>query len=453
MMPTHHPRLFTGSIVLLTTALAALCAAAPTGAGEPPAVESWPAPRREHPLAVVPGPGAVAPYFLDGSLPQGPPAVPAEPVPECATEPAGCAAPGLWVSGEYLLWWVKDGPLPVPLVTTGPPDSLGVLGAHDTSVVGGTNLDYHAFSGGRFTLGTWLNDCQHFGLESSGFFLEQRPAGFTAASTSTGVPLLARPLVNPLTGAETSELVADPGAFAGSIAVRATARLYGWESNALARLVRSEGFSLDLLAGYRYLRLDEGLDILQNSTLLPGGALAFDGATVLPPGAVAITDDFATRNTFHGGQLGARAAWDVGRLSLGLTGKVALGATHQVGRIAGSTTLEGTGAPPVTVPGGVLALSSNSGRLADDRFSVVPELGLQIGWRLTPHLRATAGFSLLYWTDVARPGDLLDRTVNPTLLPTSHAFGVAAGPAEPHSALGSADFWAQGASLGLELRF
>src|SRR5437763_4540304 len=41
----------------------------------------------------------------------------------------------VWASGEYLLWWLKDAPLSVPLVTTGPAGSSGLLGADGTSVV------------------------------------------------------------------------------------------------------------------------------------------------------------------------------------------------------------------------------------------------------------------------------------------------------------------------------
>src|SRR5262245_25717364 len=55
----------------------------------------------------------------------------------------------LWVSGEYLLWWVKNGPLSVPLITTGPflpPPGVspGVLGQPGTTLVYGlTDINYH----------------------------------------------------------------------------------------------------------------------------------------------------------------------------------------------------------------------------------------------------------------------------------------------------------------------
>ena len=45
----------------------------------------------------------------------------------------------------------------VPLVTTSPPASLGVLGAPGTEVLfGDSGFNYEAFSGARLTLGIWL---------------------------------------------------------------------------------------------------------------------------------------------------------------------------------------------------------------------------------------------------------------------------------------------------------
>src|SRR4051812_32561347 len=67
----------------------------------------------------------------------------------------GCASP-FWASAEYLLWWVKAGPLPLPLIATGSTaDPLpGALGQPGTSLVfGNTHNDYHTFSGVRIGAG------------------------------------------------------------------------------------------------------------------------------------------------------------------------------------------------------------------------------------------------------------------------------------------------------------
>ena len=47
---------------------------------------------------------------------------------DCLNEDV-CGPPGrFWVSAEYLLWWTKSDHAP-PLVTVGPPESFGILGA------------------------------------------------------------------------------------------------------------------------------------------------------------------------------------------------------------------------------------------------------------------------------------------------------------------------------------
>src|SRR5947209_3363321 len=51
----------------------------------------------------------------------------------------------LWANADYLLWWIRKGPLPVPLVTTGSEnDALpGVPGQPGTRVLfGGSGTDY-----------------------------------------------------------------------------------------------------------------------------------------------------------------------------------------------------------------------------------------------------------------------------------------------------------------------
>src|SRR5262249_2751514 len=80
-----------------------------------------------------------------------------------------------WASSEYLLWWVKQGPLTVPLVTMNP-DSLTTIAALNepgTSVLlgagGNSSMNYGNFSGIRATVGGWLDTDGLLGLEGSGF--------------------------------------------------------------------------------------------------------------------------------------------------------------------------------------------------------------------------------------------------------------------------------------------
>jgi hypothetical protein len=85
-----------------------------------------------------------------------------------------------------------------------------------------------------------------------------------------------------------------------------------------------------------------------------------------------------------------------------------------------------------------------------DTFTVVPELGLNIGYQLTNHIRAFVGYNFLYWSSVVRPGDQIDPRVNTNLIPPPIST---AGPAVPAFAFHGSDFWAQGITLGVEFRW
>src|SRR5262249_40239420 len=144
-------------------------------------------------------------------------------------------------------------------------------------------------------------------------------------------------------------------------------------------LARGPNFYVDGLLGFRYLWLHEGIDITQVTNLLPGGVVGFNGSVLQPPGSLGILDQFVTRNQFYGGQIGTRAEYERDALFVHLLGKLGLGGTHQDGFINGTSTLGKTGGPNAMVQGGVLALSSNIGRLEREVFSVVPELGINVG--------------------------------------------------------------------------
>jgi hypothetical protein len=379
---------------------------------------------------------------------------------------AGCAQYDgrecFWGGAEYLVWWVKDSELNVPLLTTSGPASLGILGNTDTRVLfGNDDLNYEAFSGARFTLGIWLDKQGHgLGLEGTGFFLERRTDEFQATSAATGAPVLARPFLNPIANAQDAALVSAPGQFAGSIGIGSSSSLYGFETN----FVRPTGFTMggarvDLLAGFRYLNLTEDLSVYQTSALLEGGTAGFAGAQLTSPATLDIIDRFQTRNEFYGGQIGARAEYRSGRLMWNARGKLAFGNVHEVVSIDGATRVFGPVAPDggvlpaTTVPGGLLAVSSNIGRSARDRFAFVPEFGFNVGYQLKQTVSIFMGYTFLWWGEVARPGDQISNTINPTLVPSSLAFGLPFGPAQPTAVHEGTDYWAQGLNFGIEFRY
>jgi hypothetical protein len=140
-------------------------------------------------------------------------------------------------------------------------------------------------------------------------------------------------------------------------------------------------------------------------------------------------------------------------MSLNLQGLLAVGSAHESVNIFGNSSLI-TPATVTTLPGGLLAVATNSGVQSHDEFTFIPTFEARLGFQVTHHLRAFVGYSFLYWFDVARPGDQIDRTVNPVLVPANLAFGSApAVPARPFESVHKTDFWAQGVDFGMEFRY
>jgi hypothetical protein len=362
----------------------------------------------------------------------------------------------VWGSVDYLMWWVKPGPLSTPLVTTGSTDDAvpGALGQPHTSVLfGGSNLDYGTTSGLRFAAGLWLPECSTNGIEASYFVFEMRAAHFGAASDPGGNFLIARPVISASDGTEFAYVVTSPGISTGGVSVSSTTWMQSFDINLAGDLIHESNVDLQLLAGFRLVNLEEDLRIGESIIPLQPGVFQFQAGPADPPSSLDILDHFRTVNRFYGGQLGGRLNWCLDKLNVAVTGKLALGVTQEVITVDGSTSLLTPGAPTVTVPGGILAQPTNIGRTVRNEFSVVPEVGINLGYQITPNLKAVVGYNFLYWSNVARPGDQIDRTVNFTQVPIDPTFGPLNGAARPALTPHSTDFWAQGINLGLQLQF
>jgi hypothetical protein len=364
------------------------------------------------------------------------PCLPPEP---CEQEDAPFSLCNRWfVSGETLVWWLKDGRINAPLVTsTRDPFSTGILGQPGTFVVyGNSEVEHNAFVGGRLNGGFVLNEARTMAIEASG-------------------GILARPYTDVVAGQGASALQEFPGAFTGGVTVETTSQLWGAEINFVKNIFRTECISLDFLIGARYLQLDEDLSINDTFLVLNAGIGFFNG-TALPEGnAVIRTDLFETKNRFYGGQIGGRLEYRLGTFYVLGKLKVALGDNSQEVNVDGRSSLFVSDNLAAVTPGGLLALATNIGSTTRDEFSAVPEASVNVGWHITPHIRIYAGYTFLYWTNVLRPGEQIDLRVNPGILPTAPVgqFGVPGGPQLPTVLLKSNDFFAHGMNFGVAFRF
>ena len=364
----------------------------------------------------------------------------------CCTDPCctdGCCPPGnRWYFGaEGLIWFIKGQPTP-PLVTTSSTPfaaNSGAIGGPGTSVLyGGSPIDNGAYLGGRFTAGWWCDPEHDLAFEVSGFFLGGRTASFQDGSNAQ--TFIARPFYNVDTGMNDKEVTAAPGVVSGRVLVDAHTSLWGAEANLRTNWLCCPNGYVDLLAGFRTVGLNESLAVNENVNILAGPAA---GA------GFNLYDSFRTNNQFYGGQIGAVSEWRWGCFSFDLTTKLALGDTQQMANIYGASAIS-LGGVTTTYPGnGILAQPTNSGHFTRDKFTVVPELGLTAGYQITDHLRFTVGYNLLYWSSVLRPGNQIDRGLDPNQF--APATGAAA--TRPAFAFNGSDFWAQGVSLGLEFKY
>lgn len=375
----------------------------------------------------------------------------------------GCPSPGMtWIRAEYLYWWTQGMHLP-PLVTTGPDATQpGFLGSPGTQILfGADSVNGFGRSGVRVTLGTWLNTCQTFGIEADYFGLVSANTNYFAASDGVGNPIISRPFFDTrgdLTN-QNVEIVSSPGILAGSIDIQTSTSLQSAGVRGLFNLcckqncysgsrfcgMNGPGVSrLDFLLGYRFMTLNDRVSINENLNTL----------NVQPQANFRVNDSFVSQNQFHGVELGTRMQKYRGRWSLDLLSKVAIGNVNQVVTINGATAITQVGTPTLTLPGGLLAQQTNIGRYSRNDLGLIPEIGANVGYQLTPRLRATFGYTFLFWANVARAGEQIDFNVNSNLLPGRGGATVPFGdPRHPLFAFNENSFWAQGVSTGLDFRW
>lgn len=357
----------------------------------------------------------------------------------------GPLGPG-WDDCEFLLWWPRSQGLP-PLVTASRSGLPPVLGRLGTSVlVGGHSLNNQDIAGGRFVLGASINSEETIGLEGAYFFLGSRTIKETIRSQDNpAASSLGLPFVNSETGHRDVFIIAEPGVSSGSVFISSTTRIQGAEGNLVANLVDDSAVRVNGIIGYRYLMVNEGVAIADMRTELGGGG------TYGP-----IYDGFDGHNQFNGGQIGLHADFTHGLLFCEITGKVAIGLTTEVVKIEGASTIYTPvlgGVNAQTLPGGVYALPTNTGRYSHNAFAVVPEGTFKVGLKCGEVSRLFVGYNFLYLSDLVRPGDQIDRTLNPIQIPTLNPAATFTGADRPRVPFAHTDFWTQGLIIGLETRY
>jgi Putative beta barrel porin-7 (BBP7) len=345
------------------------------------------------------------------------------------------------VSVEALFMWFKASPTPVPIITD------GYANSPDTSVLlGGGTLDTNPNPGFRIN-GAYAIDSR-WGIEASGFYIGSRSASRSVSSTGQIDSLdLLLPFFDVTQNRENVTEISFSPDYRGAAQESLENTLGGGEINVTWALPPRNGWRVDLIGGLRYLQLREDYAITTESPYIPPN----------PSDIWTTTDQFDTTNSFFGAQAGVRAAFDQGPWVASGTAKLALGNMQQKVSIGGSLVTNDWNDYGATqrFPSGYFALPTNSGDHSRNTFAVVPEIALSVGYRLTPAATVYAGYAFLYASNVVRPGEQINRNVNPTY---SLAYGgdppvKPVGAAQPSFGFNTTDFWAQSLTLGLSIRF
>ncbi|MFO0823466.1 MAG: BBP7 family outer membrane beta-barrel protein [Gemmataceae bacterium] len=460
------------------------------------------------PIAVGP-PGD--PQGLGPTASLGPPPGPMYPNPGPYTAPMYQPSPEsalgyglanrLWFNGEYLLLFGdSQSGGGFPLLTTGSPGQAGVLGAPTTTVlVGGGKINYGAISGFRLGGGFYGDADRRFGFDLGTFYAQPTSYSKTFATDSdingavpaAGIPVLARPFIDTVTG-NTSLVVVSPtipGATPGSSSraigsAKVSTRTSTWaaDPSAIWNVFRSDPssrfkVSVDLLAGYKYLQFNEefiissrselrGVTFVEQFTTGPFGVPVSTGFLIVPtpvgvggvvtaaPSVISIADRFVTTNKFNGGNFGARTEFRYGMFTVTATGKIAVGSMHETLRIRGVTSFNNseTGRAGYAF-GGLYANASNIGTFTNDEFCVIPDVNLTVGINLTRSLSMYLGYNFLYISRAIRPGNQLSPIIDASTVPFSPAYGGTASIPAPVKGLISDDYYLQGVSFGFGFKY
>ncbi len=349
--------------------------------------------------------------------------------------------PRIWVSAEYVLWWVNGSDVPA-LLTTSDAGTLREFAARlnlptTSTLFGGQELNDGARSGARFTLGGWLNLSAMVGFELNFAVLGNEDSNF---NSSNDFEILGRPFFHLINDEQDAKLIRFPGVVDGTVEAGIKSEFFTGEALLLRRVADWGSRQVDWYIGYRHASLVDDLRVDETSINLSGPVAGSE---------IASTDRFRSDNTFHGVDFGVRVQTLVlPTLAVEMSGKVAVGTTRTETEIFGTLTAT-VGDASDTSGSGFLVQPTNTGVFEDDSFSTFSEFALTSKYMCHPGLSLVVGYNLLFWHDVSRAGERIDTTINTS----QFSPGVLSGEPRPIGRDVRSNFWAHGLRFGFEYLF
>lgn len=401
-------------------------------------------------LAGVAGLCAAAPAAAQPAATPAPAAPPAvvgsEPTFDFASRVGGWSmmGPRVWANAEYRLIWVTGmnspdliqavpGGIAANSVRTG---TALPAGSAARVFPDGKQIDFGSINGVKANAGV---NFERFGIDVSGFYLDRATA--SSSLFNNGLPQSAAVgYVQAATGTPISLFASLAGDYSGGVAASVDTRLWGVDTNLRLPCYNFLFTVNDALAGFRYVNLEENLNVDYRATFADASTLA-------------VSDSVRTRNQFYGGQVGldSRIGGDYG-FGAHLITKLAVGGMRQRVELTGSNTFGGPGVANDVEAAGLFARPANQGVFTRDKFACVMEYDGRLTYNFNPAVQVYVGYTVLFLSSVQRPGEAIDPVINDARVRfiANPPAGTANRPAFEWRAN---DFTAQGITFGAVLQY
>jgi len=343
--------------------------------------------------------------------------------------------PEVWLQAETLLWF-PQARTNYPLAVTTDPGTEPLL-TTPGATRHGESFGNDLTPGFRGDIGRYFADGA-FGIGGRFWILSEDGGSFALADNGTNQSI-GRPFNNiggpPVDSGIIAFQPGGPNGFQGSIAAQESLDILAAEAYGRFNFAKSSAVHMDLIGGYSFFSIDNELAIQSQTSRLPGTG-----------GMINFTDRFNTNNDFHGGQIGAETILRRGRWVARSLTKVHLGNMHQQVNYAGTGVNSASNISPLLPFGdGFLAGGVDPREVNRDVFTFAPEFNFKLGYRFRDHVTFSAGYTFLYWNNVAMAGNQID----PNLEFTNAGVSARGLPASVRDA----GFWVQGIDLGTTIEF
>ncbi len=349
------------------------------------------------------------------------------------------------VRAEVPMFWRRDQGPPI-LVTTADAgtaaDVAGEIGQPTTTVLFGNGaISDDAEAGIRLTMGTWIGANKCYGVIFR--YWNAGDQDISESFSSNQFPILARPFFNTTVAAapeQDTQLVAFPNESIGSIRVDMNSSVDGVDLMLRGQLLQDRFTKLDWLWGYQNVNIDESLSVFSDTTVTGNQQPGLQGTMI------AVSDNFRTENEFHGFVYGLRSTRRIACWQLETMFRLGAGNLRRKVNIFGSTTTTSGGASSI-VNQGLLARNTNSQPFVDDTFVVVPELAINLAYRIRPCLDFNLGYHYMVIPKVAQAAQQIDNDLAVNLSdPLS-------GNLDPALDFNERQYWLHSLGFGLQWRY